>query len=38
MEEEKMLDLKGVEEDAEAAEQVAEEAKQEPDVGSYRSS
>lgn len=35
MEEEKILDLKGVEEDAAAAEQVAEEAKQEPDVGSY---
>lgn len=35
MEEEKTLDMKGVEEDAAAAEREAEAAKKEPDVGSY---
>ena len=35
MVEEKHLDMSGVAEDAKAAEQVAEEARQEPEVGSY---
>lgn len=35
MEEKKRLDLKTVEEDAAAAEQAAEEAKREPETGSY---
>ena len=35
MAEEKMLDMKGVEEDAAEAERVAEEAKQEQETGSY---